>query len=86
MAQERFCLNNCQTWAISSLSDGVVIGSGLVFYEVSNMLDDKNNGNKLLKNALKFPLKQINYTPKGLNLIFFVKQIIFVSITFLRGK
>ncbi len=45
--------------AISSLSDGVVVGSGLVFYEISNMLDEKNNGNKLLKEALKYPLKQI---------------------------
>lgn len=45
--------------ALKSSLDGVLPGSGLIFYRVSDELDSKNIGSRLLKDTLKIPLFQI---------------------------
>lgn len=53
--------------SISSLENGIVPGSGLIFYKISNDMMINNNGDEIFKEALKYPIKQILYNA-GLNL------------------
>jgi len=45
--------------AVSSLSDGIVIGGGITYYKLSEMLDYDNVGECILKDALLKPSEQI---------------------------
>lgn len=46
-------------WAINIAKDGVLPGSGITLYEISDNLPNKTNGYQILKEALKAPLNQI---------------------------
>lgn len=45
--------------AISSSVDGIVLGGGVTFYKISEDLNIKTSGDKILKEALSIPFKQI---------------------------
>ncbi len=45
--------------AIEIAKNGIVPGGGLCFYQISEELNVKTNGEKILKNALSTPIKQI---------------------------
>lgn len=47
--------------AIDSAKNGIVPGSGIIFYELSEMFNKENDVEEILFNALKEPLKQIIY-------------------------
>ncbi len=45
--------------AIASSVDGIVLGAGVTLYKISEMLDVKSFGDKILKEALSTPFRQI---------------------------
>lgn len=52
--------------AIASAKEGILPGSGIVLYEISHELENKEIGEKILKEALKAPFEQIMFNA-GLN-------------------
>ncbi len=47
--------------AINSALNGVVLGGGVILYEISESLNDEDYASKIFKECLKEPLKQILY-------------------------
>ena len=52
--------------ALKSSLNGIVPGSGIIFYELSEILPQINDSSLILRNALKEPFNQIMYN-SGLN-------------------
>ena len=46
-------------WAISVASNGIVPGCGLILYQIADDIKIKSNGDKIFKEALKYPFNQI---------------------------
>lgn len=61
-------------WAISTASDGVLPGMGLILLEISKKMDIITNGDKLLKQALLKPFEQIMVNA-GINKIDVLRKI-----------
>lgn len=62
-------------WAVHCSSFGILPGCGLALLEISEKLDDKNNGYKVLKKALLSPFQQI-LNNSGLNSLKIKTEII----------
>lgn len=61
-------------WAVSVASNGVVLGSGLVFCKISCKLNEYDNGYKIMKDALLRPFEQI-FKNAGLDYKSILKKI-----------